>query len=148
MDNIEQTETLPEVEVEKKPTRRRTIPLFQTLGIEVVESEAGKSRMRYLAKPEWFNGTGVVQGGIVTAVLDAAMAMAVVPGLEDGEFFSSAEIKVTFLRGISEGEYNVEGRIIKRGSRAIFGESTIYNQKGQACATASSTMICWKEKQT
>jgi acyl-coenzyme A thioesterase PaaI-like protein len=45
------------------------IPLFKMLGIEVLEAEPDKSKLRYHAKPEFFNGSGVIQGGIVTIVL-------------------------------------------------------------------------------
>jgi uncharacterized protein (TIGR00369 family) len=123
---------------------RPKIPLFNLLGIEVLEAEPDRSKLRYTAKEEFFNGSGVVQGGIVTAVLDASMAFAILPGLKEGENFTTADMNITFMRGVTEGVYYTEGTVIKRGSKAMFCEAKMYNAKNQLCASATSTIICWQ----
>jgi uncharacterized protein (TIGR00369 family) len=126
-------------------TNRPVLPLFKMIGLEIVEAEADRSKLRFNATTAVHNGSGVVQGGIITAVLDASMAFAILPGLQKGENFTSADMNITFLRPVTEGEYYSEGLVIKRGSKAIFGEARLYNPKGQLCASATSTIICWKD---
>ena len=43
---------------------------------EMVEEVDGRCVIRFTPEPTWTLGNGVVQGGIVTAMLDMAMAIA------------------------------------------------------------------------
>jgi len=83
--------------------------------------------------------TGIVQGGIVTGWLDAAMATAC---LLRGEYWiavASLEIKVAFLLPAHPGLYRSYGMVIRQGRSIGFLEAELRDTNDVLIATASST---------
>ena len=80
----------------------------------------------------------IVQGGFVTAMLDAAMSHAVF--ICDPEILnvSSLEIKTSYLAATRAGKLRVEGWVIKQSYKTAFMESHLYNEDNELTATASS----------
>jgi uncharacterized protein (TIGR00369 family) len=80
----------------------------------------------------------VVQGGFVTAMLDAAMSHAVFICDQEIQNVSSLEIKTSYLAVTRAGKLRVEGWVIKQSYKTAFMEGRIYNQDNELTATASS----------
>ncbi len=57
-------------------------PLFHHLGIKVVELAPDKATLRLFIKPELIQGAGNAAGGVLAALLDEAMAHAVLAGTD------------------------------------------------------------------
>jgi uncharacterized protein (TIGR00369 family) len=83
----------------------------------------------------------IAQGGFITAWLDAAMAHAVMHETDHAQTFFSLEIKVSFYEKVGPGEGRVEGRVIRRGKRVVFMESSLFNPQGELAAQATSTGV-------
>jgi uncharacterized protein (TIGR00369 family) len=82
---------------------------------------------------------GIVQGGIVTGWLDAAMASAC---LFDGDpqiAVASLEIKVAFLLPAHPGFYHSYGTVIRRGRSVAFMEAELRDSSDNLVARGSST---------
>lgn len=82
---------------------------------------------------------GIVQGGIVTGWLDAAMASAC---LFDGDpqlAVASLEIKVSFLLPAHPGVYRSYGSVIRRGRSVAFMEAELRDSEERLIARGSST---------
>jgi uncharacterized protein (TIGR00369 family) len=82
---------------------------------------------------------GIVQGGIVTGWLDAAMASAC---FFDGEpliALASLEIKVAFLLPAHPGLYRSYGTVIRRGRSIAFMEAELRDSADNLVARGSST---------
>jgi acyl-CoA thioesterase len=82
---------------------------------------------------------GIVQGGIVTGWLDAAMASAC---LFDGDpklVVASLEIKVSFLLPAHPGVYRSYGTVIRRGRSVAFMEAELRDSQERVIARGSST---------
>ena len=82
---------------------------------------------------------GIVQGGIVTGWLDAAMASAC---LFDGDpliAVASLEIKVAFLLPAHPGLYRSYGTVIRRGRSIVFMEAELRDSIDNLVARGSST---------
>jgi len=88
-----------------------------------------------------YNPIGTVHGGFAATLLDSACGTAVHTTLRPGEAYTSLEIKVNFLRTITEstGTVRVHGWVTKTGSRAAFAEADLRDAEGKVLATASST---------
>ena len=84
---------------------------------EVLADEDGRCVLRFHPEPEWTIGSGVVQGGIVTAMLDMAMAMA-------ANGLSTASITVEVLRPVM-GPVTSTGVVDKRGRRLLFASAEL-----------------------
>ena len=80
----------------------------------------------------------IVQGGFVTAMLDAAMSHAMF--LHDPAIIglSSLEIKTTYLEPTWVGKLRVEGWSIKQGYKIVFMEGHVYDEDNVLTATAST----------
>lgn len=81
----------------------------------------------------------MVQGGFVTAMLDATMSHAVFVAVGDVCIVPTLEIKVSFIAPSLAGKFTAEGRVIKLGKSIAFLEGCLYNPEGELTATASST---------
>lgn len=100
---------------------------------EVVESAEGRCVLRFDPKPEWTIGGGVVQGGIVTAMLDMAMALAA-----DG--CSTATITIDILRPVV-GPVTSTGVVDKRGTRLLFASGELHDAEGRLVARGNQTAV-------
>ncbi|MCG6205451.1 PaaI family thioesterase [Rhodopseudomonas sp. HC1] len=82
---------------------------------------------------------GIVQGGIVTGWLDAAMATACHFQSDPGTSVASLEIKVAFLLAAHPGTYRSYGKVVRIGRTIAFLEAELYDAEDRPIATATST---------
>ena len=100
---------------------------------EVLEDGDGRCVLRFDPQPEWTIGHGVVQGGIVTAMLDMAMAMA-------ANGLSTASITVEILRPVV-GPVTATGMVDKRGRRLLFASAELHDAGDRLVARGTQTAV-------
>jgi uncharacterized protein (TIGR00369 family) len=90
-----------------------------------------------------YNLIGSVHGGVITTVLDSAMACAVLASLPQGTIHTTLEFKVNFLRGIlvETGRMRAEGRVMHLGTRIATAEARMTSQDGKLYAHATTTCL-------
>ena len=101
-------------------------PFFCLMGIDIVSVEPGKAMLRMQVRPDMHNGEGWLQGGILAAVADEAMALALYPLLSRSEGIATISESTSFIRGIQDGCILAEGRVIRKGRRVAFAEGEIF----------------------
>jgi len=124
--------------VEKLNDQR--LPFLTMLGAKVLDLDPKQQTcsMEFNVSKEFCHSVDVIQGGFITAMLDAAMAHAVF-GLDDTiDNVSSLEIKTSYTEVSRAGKQLAEGRIIKAGYKTAFLEAKLYNTEGLLTALASS----------
>lgn len=118
-------------------------PMGQTLGFELVEVERG--RVVFEGKPDRsvYNPLGAVHGGYAATLLDSACGIAAHSTLGPNRGHTTLELKVSYLRGLSEdsGTVRATGRVVTAGRRVAFAEAELHDGTGRLCATASSTLL-------
>ncbi len=87
---------------------------------------------------DFCHSVDIVQGGFVTAMLDAAMSHAIFICDQEIMNVSSLEIKTSYLAATRAGKLRVEGWVIKQSYKTAFMEGHLYNEDGELTATASS----------
>tara|TARA_R110001606_G_scaffold12706_11_gene55715 strand:+ start:29897 stop:30361 length:465 start_codon:yes stop_codon:yes gene_type:complete len=110
------------------------------LGGKVVDIDAEKCACTFefdIGK-DYCHSIDIVQGGFVTAMLDAAMSHALFLHDPDIVGLSSLEIKTTYLEPTRAGKLRVEGWAIKQGYKIVFMEGHVYNEDNVLTATAST----------
>jgi uncharacterized protein (TIGR00369 family) len=122
-------------------------PAAVLLGWRALDLRPGHIRVEYLAREEWYNPQGSVQGGFIAAMLDDAMGPAAFSVLEPGEFAPTLELKVTFLRPVFAGRLTAEGRVLHQTKRTVFLEGTLFTPDGAAAATATATVLIGRMKE-
>lgn len=105
---------------------RRANPFFGLMGIDVVSMESGKAELTMMVRPDMLNGVGWLQGGMLAAIADEAMALALYPMLAETEGIATISESTSFVKGVRNGVIHAEGRVIKKGRRVAFTESEVY----------------------
>lgn len=115
--------------------------IIRTLNGKVVDvdTKQGLCVMDYEIGEALCHSTNIVQGGIVTAMLDATMSHAAFARQPDMVALASLEIKVTFLEPSLAGRFTCRGSIRRAGYRIGFLEGELYDSAGKLTATASTT---------
>ena len=80
----------------------------------------------------------MVQGGFITAMLDAAMSHAAFSHIANVTGVSSLEIKTSYLEPTRAGRLRAVGSIVKSGYKIAFMEAQLYNDQDVLLATSSS----------
>lgn len=118
-------------------------PIGQTLGFELVEVERG--RVVFEGRPDRsvYNPLGAVHGGYAATLLDSACGIATHSALGPDRGHTTLELKVSYLRGLSEdsGTVRATGRVVSAGRRVAFAEAELHDGDGRLCATATSTLL-------
>ena len=81
----------------------------------------------------------VIQGGFLTAMLDAAMAHAVMVASDLTLSPPTLELKVSFFKPGLPGRNKAVGRVVRMGKSVGFLEGELYNADGELIAKSSAT---------
>jgi uncharacterized protein (TIGR00369 family) len=107
-------------------------PVSSTLGMRLVAFARGEATYEMAATAELGNPLGVIQGGVVTALADAAMAAATTSVLEDEEIQRSAittvDIFARFIRPVNANTTDTlraEARVVRAGGRLVWAEADV-----------------------
>ncbi|CAA0126254.1 Uncharacterised protein [Halioglobus japonicus] len=113
---------------------------IKMLGGKIVAIDVGAASctFEFDVSTDFCHSVDVVQGGFVTAMLDAAMSHAVFAALDNIANVSSLEIKTSYLEPSRAGYQRVVGTIVKSSYKTAFLEAHCYNSDGLLTATASS----------
>jgi uncharacterized protein (TIGR00369 family) len=78
-------------------------PIATLIGFRIAAVEAGSAVMEMEAGPQHANPMGTLHGGILGDLADAAMGMAYASTLDEGESFTTLELKINFLKPVWTG---------------------------------------------
>lgn len=118
---------------------RAANPFFCLMGIDIVSAGDGKAELAMQVRPDMHNGVGWLQGGMLVALADEAMALAIYTQLADGEGIATISESTSFLRGVREGSITAEGRVIRKGRRVAFCEAEVWADNGGERSLLSRT---------
>jgi uncharacterized protein (TIGR00369 family) len=121
--------------------RVRRSPFHQWAGMELIEVGDGEAELAMDLRPHHFNPQGIVHGGIISALADTAIGLALRSKLRVGMTHRTAQLDVHFL---AKGEGNRligRGRAVHLGQRMGYGEADVLDGSGQVLARGSATFI-------
>lgn len=118
-------------------------PIASHINMEFIGVEPGIAIMAATPDESHYNPIGSVHGGFFATLLDSVCGCAVQTTLPAGQAYTSLDLSVNFLRGITTetGRVVATGRVTKPGSRAAFVEADIKDANGRLLATATSTCL-------
>jgi uncharacterized protein (TIGR00369 family) len=122
-------------------------PIAQLIGFRLVAVEPGESVIEFEAGETHANPMGTLHGGVLCDVADAAMGIAFVSTLDDGESFTTLELKINFLKPIWNARLKATGRVVKRGRVIGLVECDVTDEGGSLVARASSTCMVLRGEQ-
>ena len=116
-------------------------PVAGLVGFHLVEVVPGRAVFEMEAGPRHANPMGTLHGGVLCDIADAAMGIAFASTLEEGESFTTLELKINFLKPVWKARLRAEGRIVKRGRTVGLVECDVVDETGSLVARASSTCM-------
>lgn len=118
-------------------------PVAQTLGWQVEDVAEGKVTLHLDVAEHLMHGGGIVHGGVLSALLDSAMANAVLSTLAGGHGCTTLQMNVNFVRSVGRQSrwLRCEGRARHVGRRTANAEAQLADDQGHLCATASSVYL-------
>ncbi len=119
---------------------KRPLPaVLSLLGWQVLEADPGRIRVTFHGKPDFYNPVGLVQGGILTAMLDGVMGAAAVSLLGPDESITTLDMNASFMQSVRDVKLVAEGRVVQRGGSVVFMDGTLTLEDGSLVATATAT---------
>jgi uncharacterized protein (TIGR00369 family) len=118
-------------------------PFYRTLGIAVEDVTPGRVRLRMDVDERHLNGDGIVHGGVLPALADAAMGSAARTVHGERAQMLTAESNIRYLRAIDGdgGAIVAQARIVKSGRRVTFVEVDVADASGEIVARGGATFV-------
>lgn len=116
-------------------------PVARLIGFRIVSVEPGRAVFEMEAGPQHANPMGTLHGGILCDIADAAMGIAYASTLEEGETFTTLELKINFLKPVWQARLRAEGHVVKRGKTVGLVECDVVDETRSLVARASSTCL-------
>lgn len=113
----------------------------ETIGARFAEVEPGRVVVELDAEAKHRHDGGVVQGGIITQIADAAMGMSLLTLQEPGMGNTTIELKINFIRPVVEGRLRAIGRVVEMRKTLLFSEADVVDAADRLVARASSTCL-------
>lgn len=116
-------------------------PCLQVLNAQLVDfdQDSATCEMHFEIGEQFCHSIDTIQGGFITAMLDAAMSHSAFISEPDVVALPTLELKVSFLEVTRAGPVTAHGRVVKAGRSTVFLEGHLINREGQISATASAT---------
>jgi uncharacterized protein (TIGR00369 family) len=110
------------------------VPLKVEPGLVVFQGTPGKQH---------YNPSGAVHGGYAATLLDSAVGCAVHSMLPQGKGFTTLELKVNYLRAMTDktGPVRAEGKVVTVGGQVAVAEGRITDAEGKLYAFATTTCL-------
>jgi uncharacterized protein (TIGR00369 family) len=116
-------------------------PISRLLGLVIKSVEPGHAIFEMKVDERQHNPMGTLHGGIYCDLADAAMGYAYAATLEDGESFTTVELKINFLRAVRKTTLTAEATVVKAGSTLGYIECDVKDENGKLVARAASTCM-------
>jgi uncharacterized protein (TIGR00369 family) len=118
-------------------------PIFQTLDFVPVEAERGHMVFQGTPKPDYYNPIGSVHGGYIATLLDSALGCAVHTMLEQGFVYTTLELKVNYVRALTDktGPVRAEAHVVNVSRQIGVAQGRLVDAAGRMYAWASTTCL-------
>src|SRR5271157_3234447 len=116
-------------------------PIQQALGFEIVELQEGSVKLSCYVDSRFHNPMGMVHGGTLAELTDAAMGIAFATLLEIEETEVTIELKTNFTRPVREAMLEITGTVTYKGKTIGLCESEVRNEKNKLIAKSTATFF-------
>jgi uncharacterized protein (TIGR00369 family) len=118
-------------------------PIMMTLDIRPNQVSEGSVSFKLTPAEYHYNPIGSVHGGVISTLVDSAMACAIHTLLPKGTAYTTLELKVNFLKPLKRdtGEVICEGKTIHVGGRVATAEARVVDEAGTLYTHATTTCL-------
>lgn len=122
----------------------RDFPFFKLMGIELVEVDPGRAKLRVGWRPDLCQPAGIMHGGVIASVVDTAIAQSILltprylEAHARGARIVSVDLRIKFLRPVSQGDIICEAHTPRVGRSISHSTAVVTNAEGKEVATGDS----------
>lgn len=110
-------------------------------GMEFVSAADGACEMRLDLKPHHLNPGGIIHGGVIATMLDAAIGLALRSARPLGSPHVTLNMSIQYIGMAGEGVVVARGRALHAGRRAGHGEGELVTEDGRLLAKGTATFM-------
>src|SRR5262244_2930894 len=122
-------------------------PIAKLIGFHLISVAPGKAVVELTATEAHANPMGSLHGGILCDIADAAMGIAYASNLNEGESFTTLELKINFLKPVWNARLLATAYVVKQGRTMGLVECDITDEKDSLVARATSTCLTLRGEQ-
>jgi 1,4-dihydroxy-2-naphthoyl-CoA hydrolase len=117
-----------------------SMPFTELLGLEVLSASAEEVKARMAWQEQLCTAGGVLHGGALMSLADAAGAYCAFLNLPEGSIGTATiESKTNFFRAVRDGHVVATSRPLHRGRRTIVVETDLHDAQGKHVARVTQT---------
>ncbi|MEM9029497.1 MAG: PaaI family thioesterase [Pseudomonadota bacterium] len=118
-------------------------PICQTIGFRLVEVGDGRAVFVGATGHHLMNPIGSIHGGFAATLLDSCMACAVQTIVQEGQVYTTLEIKVNMVRALTAetGQVTAIGDVVHAGRRIATSEGRLVDDDGKLYAHGTTTCL-------
>ena len=103
--------------------------------------QAGTIEVEFLARAEFTNPSGFVQGGMIAAMLDDTLGPAIFAMSGGRQMSTTIDLHLHYVRPVPPGRVTTTAKVINLGSRIAFVEGRLFDSEGRLAATANASAM-------
>ncbi len=115
------------------------------IALRLTLEEVSEGRVKYSGQPgeDFTNDVGSIQGGWVSALIDAAIGSAVHSALPQGFQYTTLELKVNFVRAVTieSGQMYCTAETVHVGRTTATAKASVKDASGKLHAHATTTCL-------
>lgn len=116
-------------------------PFPQHLSMQLTSVEPNSAELILNVDPSHFQVFGLVHGGVLTTLIDTATYWAVFGGLPEDAGLVNVELKLNYLKTVTQGPLSARGECIRSGHTLSYAQASVFNPQGEICAHGTSTLM-------
>jgi len=129
-----------EHDAEQTTQLNAAMPFGATLGLEIVSADTDEVRARFAWREQLCTAGGILHGGALMSLADAAGAYLAFLNLPEGAGGTATiESKTNFFAAVRSGTVDARSRPLHRGSRTIVVETDLFDEGGKHVARVTQT---------
>jgi uncharacterized protein (TIGR00369 family) len=101
----------------------------------------GRVWAHWVVDPRMFHLGGAVFGGYLAALADQALGLATMTVLDEGEVFTTSDLRVSFFRPVARGSLHIEANVVHRGHGMVQTEVVFTRDDGKIAGKATATQV-------
>jgi len=127
-------------DVEQTAQLNAAMPFGEMLGLEIVSAETDEVRARLAWDERLCTAGGILHGGALMSLADAAGAYLAFLNMPDGAGGTATiESKTNFFRAVREGRVHARSRLLHRGRTTIVVETDLFDDAEKHVARVTQT---------
>ena len=107
--------------------------------LRAIDPSAGTIEIGFTADARFANPQGMVQGGIIAAMLDDTHGPALFAQLDGTMFPVTVDCAISFIRSARFGQFIGRGRVVSCGKTIAFTEAELFDEAGEMVARGTFT---------